>query len=82
MGVLFPKLSKIIQNFRDLLFQQKYARFAHYKNIKKSNGYIWCYGFRHHVSLYLLSHLSKLRFVIIYTDTIPACCSYYTPNSF
>ena len=27
---------------------------------------------RHLVSLYLLTHLSKLRFVIIYTATIPA----------
>ena len=34
------------------------------------------------VSLYLLTHLSKLRFVIISTDTISAYSSYYTPNSF
>ena len=37
---------------------------------------------RHLVSLYLLTHLSKLRFVIISTDTISASSSYYTPNSF
>ena len=33
-------------------------------------------AFRHFVSLYLLTHLSKLRFVIISTATISASGSY------
>ena len=56
-----------------VIWKQKYALCEGYKNIYKYFGcYIWCYGCRHHVSLYLLTHLSKLRFVIISTDTISA----------
>ena len=39
-------------------------------------------AFRHLVTLCMLTHLSKLRFVIISTDTISAFSSYYTPNNF
>ena len=54
------------------------------KIIKKYfKGYIFgAMACRHLVSLYLLSHLSKLRFAIISTDTISAISSYYAPNTF
>ena len=68
----------------DYVLKQKYASLPLATKIIKniSKGHIWCYGCRHLVSLYLLTHLSKLRFVIISTDTISASSSYYTPNSF
>jgi hypothetical protein len=53
-------------------WKQKYARERATKILKNKEGYIWCYGYRHFVSLYLLTHLNKLRFVIIFIDTISA----------
>ena len=76
-------MTSIIVNF--LFFLSKNTlRYTRYKNnlkifYKDIFGVMACC---HLVSLYLLTHLSKLRFVIISTDTISACCSYYTPNIF
>ena len=67
----YPKLFKISGIY---YFNKNTLRCTRYKNNlkifqKDIFGVMAC---RHLVSLYLLTHLSKLRFVIIYTATIPA----------